>query len=60
MFVGHVFGVGGMCNTSKVHYYFLIPGGGLDKSTDRDQRSWVFLNYPKQYFANDRTPKNTS
>ena len=51
---------GGMCNTSKVHYYFLIPGGGLDKRTDRDQRSWAFLNYPKQYFANDKTPKNTS
>ena len=23
------------------------PGGGLDKSTDRDQRSWVFLNDQK-------------
>ena len=23
------------------------PGGGLDKPTDRDQRSWVFLNDPK-------------
>ena len=35
-----------------------IPGGGLDKPTDRDQQSWVFLNYPKKYFATDRTPKN--
>ena len=25
----------------------LNPGSGLDKLTDRDQRSWVFLNYPK-------------
>ena len=24
------------------------PGGGLDKPTDRDQRSWVFLNDPKK------------
>ena len=24
MFVGHVFGVGGMCNTCKVHYYFFM------------------------------------
>ena len=35
----------------------LSPGSGLDKPTDRDQRSWVFLNYPKEYFATDRTPK---
>ena len=35
----------------------LEPGGVLDKLTDRDQRSWVFLNYPKKYFATDRTPK---
>ena len=35
----------------------VAPGGGLDKHTDRDQRSWVFLNYPKKYFATDRTPK---
>ena len=34
------------------------PGGGLDKPTDRDQRSWVFLNYSKKYFATDRNPKN--
>ena len=33
------------------------PGGGLDKPTDRDQRSWVFLTYPKKYFATDRMPK---
>ena len=33
------------------------PGGGLDKPTERDQRSWVFLNYPKKYFAADRKPQ---
>ena len=44
-------------------------GGGLDKSTYRDQRSWVFLNYPKntlpltenpkKYFPKSKTLKNT-
>ena len=33
------------------------PGGGLDKPTDRDQRSWVFLNDPRKYFATNRKPK---
>ena len=33
------------------------PAGGLDKPTDRDQRSRVFLTYPNKYFATDRTPK---
>ena len=33
------------------------PGGGLEKPTDRDQRSWVFLNDPKKYFATNRKPK---
>ena len=45
------------------------PGGGLDKPTDRDQRSWVFLNdpkntlplteNPKEYFSKSKTLKNT-
>ena len=35
----------------------LNPGSGLDKPTDRDQQSWVFLNYPKKYFATDRKPQ---
>ena len=45
------------------------PGGGLDKLTDRDQRSWVFLNDPKntlpqtenpnKYFPKSKTLKNT-
>ena len=37
----------------------LNPGGGFDKPTDRDQLSWVFLNYPKNtlpLFTKD--PKN--
>ena len=33
------------------------PGGRFDKPTDRDQRSWVFLNDPKKYFATNRKPK---
>ena len=33
------------------------PGGGLDKPTDRDQRSWVFQKRPKKYFATNRKPK---
>ena len=36
------------------------PGGGLDKPTDRDQRSWVFLNDPKKYFATNRKPKKNT
>ena len=35
------------------------PGGGLDKSTDRDQRSWVFLNYPKNTLPLTENPKKT-
>ena len=27
---------------------FVSTGGGLEKPTDRDQRSWVFLNDPKK------------
>ena len=33
------------------------PGGGLDKPIDRDQRSWVFLNDQKRYFASNRKPR---
>ena len=32
-------------------------GGGLDKPTDRDQGSWVFLNDPKKYFVTNRKPQ---
>ena len=49
--------------------FTLSPGGGLNKPTDRDQRSWVFLNYPKntlpltehpkKYFPKSKTLKNT-
>ena len=35
----------------------VIPGGELGIPTDRDQRSWVFLNNPKKYFATDRNPQ---
>ena len=35
------------------------PGGGLDKHTDRDQRSWVFDNYPKNTLPLTERPKNT-
>ena len=38
-------------------WFMQSPGGGLDKPTDRDQRSWVFLTYQKKYFATTRTPK---
>ena len=31
--------------------------GGLDKPTDRDQWSWVFLNDQNKYFATNRKPK---
>ena len=31
-----------------------IPVGELDKPTDRDRRSWVFLSYPKKYFATQK------
>ena len=41
----------------RKHSKFGSPGGGLDKPTDRDQRSWVFLNDPKKYFATNRKPK---
>ena len=34
-----------------------IPGGGLEKPTDRDQQSWVFLNDPKKYSATNRKDK---
>ena len=37
---------------------YLYPGGGLSILTDRDQRSWVFLNDPKKYFGTDSRPKN--
>ena len=33
-----------------------VPGGGLDKPTDKDQRRLVFLNDQKKYFATDRKP----
>ena len=33
------------------------PGDGLDKPTDRDRRSWVFLNDPKNCFGTNRKPK---
>ena len=33
------------------------PGDGLDKPTERDRRSWVFLNDPKNYFGTNRKPK---
>ena len=36
---------------------FVSPGGGLEKPTDRDRRSWVFLNDPKNTFATNRKPK---
>ena len=32
------------------------PAGRLDKPTDRDQWSWVFLNDPKKTFATNRKP----
>ena len=31
----------------KEKWSMLYPGSGLDNPTDRDQRSWVFLNNPK-------------
>ena len=33
------------------------PGGGLDKPTDRDQRSWVFLNDPKNILPLTENPQ---
>ena len=36
---------------NKTEWFLPFPGGGLDKPTDRDQRSWVFLNDPRKYFA---------
>ena len=49
--------------------YVYDPGDGLDKPTDSDRRSWVFLNDPKntlpltenlkKYFPKSKTLKNT-
>ena len=43
------------------------PGGGVENARNRDQRSWVFLNCPKntlllteklkKYFPKSKTPK---
>ena len=33
------------------------PGGGLGITTDRDQRSWVFLNNPKNTLPLKENPK---
>ena len=44
-----------MKQTDTVFYYhdqkFVCLDGGLENPTDRDQRSWVFLNDPKQIFC---------
>ena len=42
---------------NKTEWFLPFPGGGLDKPTGRDQRSWVFLNDPKKYFATNTKPK---
>ena len=34
----------------KLIIWVTDPGGGLGKPTDRDQKSWVFLNDPKKTF----------
>ena len=34
-----------------------LPGSGLDKPTDRDQQSWVFLNDPKNTLPLTAKPK---
>ena len=41
----------------KISGEFDLLGSGLGIPTDRDQRSWVFLNNPKKYFSTDRKPK---
>ena len=35
----------------------MIPGGGLGILTDRDQRSWAFLNHPKNTLSLTETPQ---
>ena len=42
---------------SYKNYRTRIPGDGLSILTDRDQRSLIFLNDPKKYFATGRRPK---
>ena len=37
-----------------------VPGGGLAILKDRDQRSRVFLNDPKQYLPTERKPKENT
>ena len=41
-------------NCYQRNLYLYYPGGEQDKPTDRDQQSWVFLNYPLT-----ESPKNT-
>ena len=58
-----------ICLHSIIQNQVTNPGGGLDKATDRDQRSWVLLNNPKntlpptenpkKYFPKNKTLKNT-
>ena len=36
-----------------------VPGGEFDIPTDRDQRSWVCLNNPKNTLPLTENPKNT-
>ena len=50
-------------------FHSFQPRSELDKPTDRNQRSWVFLSYrkntlsltehPKKYFPKSKTRKNT-
>ena len=42
---------------SRVSLSQIAQGDGLDKPTDRDQRSWVFLNYPKNTLPLTEHPK---
>ena len=35
-----------------------VPGGELDKPTDRNHWGWVFLKEPKIYFPKSKTLKN--
>ena len=53
------------CHCSKqavrpIHGHVLALRGGVGIPTDRDQRSWVFLNNPKNTLPLKENPKNTS
>ena len=48
------------CDYGEWNALFKISGSGLDKHSDRNHQSWVFLNYPKNTLSLTECPKNYS